>query len=67
MKNALILAGLLVFTSLAVFGQGYGTQPADALILPVGLQEPCMKTWNLEPGVEPSPSLTSKIPRAGMT
>ena len=37
MKNALILAGLLVFTSLAVFGQGYGTQPADALILPVGV------------------------------
>jgi peptide/nickel transport system substrate-binding protein len=36
MKNALILAGLLVFTSLAVFGQGYSTQPADALIFPIG-------------------------------
>ena len=36
MKNALILAGLLVFTSLAVFGQGYDTQPADALIFPIG-------------------------------
>jgi peptide/nickel transport system substrate-binding protein len=37
MKNALILAGLLVFTSLAVFGQGYPTQPADALIVPIGV------------------------------
>lgn len=37
MKNALILAGLLVFTSLAVFGQGYSTQPADALIFPIGV------------------------------
>ncbi len=37
MKNALILASLLVFTSLAVFGQGYDTQPADALIIPVGV------------------------------
>jgi ABC-type transport system substrate-binding protein len=37
MKNALILAGLLVFTSLAVFGQGYSTQPADALVFPVGV------------------------------
>jgi peptide/nickel transport system substrate-binding protein len=37
MKNALILAGLLVFTSLAVFGQGYDTQLADALIVPVGV------------------------------
>ena len=36
MKNALILAGLLVFTSLAVFGQGYDTMPADALIIPIG-------------------------------
>ncbi len=36
MKNALILAGLLVLTSLAVFGQGYPTQPADALIFPIG-------------------------------
>jgi peptide/nickel transport system substrate-binding protein len=37
MKNALILAGLLVFTSLAAFGQGYATQPADALIIPIGV------------------------------
>jgi peptide/nickel transport system substrate-binding protein len=37
MKNALILASLLVFTSLAVFGQGYDTQPADALVYPVGV------------------------------
>jgi peptide/nickel transport system substrate-binding protein len=37
MKNALILAGLLVITSLAVFGQGYPTQPADALVFPVGV------------------------------
>ncbi|MCK5827197.1 hypothetical protein KAH43_01630, partial [Candidatus Bipolaricaulota bacterium] len=37
MKNALILAGLLVLTSLAVFGQGYPTQPADALVFPVGV------------------------------
>ncbi len=37
MKNALILAGLLVLTSLAVFGQGYITQPADALVFPVGV------------------------------
>jgi peptide/nickel transport system substrate-binding protein len=37
MKNALILAGLLVFTSLAVFAQGYDAQPADALVFPVGV------------------------------
>ena len=37
MKNALILASLLVLTSLAVFGQGYDTQPADALIVPIGV------------------------------
>ena len=37
MKNALILAGLLVLTSLAVFGQGYDAQPADALIFPIGV------------------------------
>ena len=37
MKNALILAGLLVLTSLTVFGQGYPTQPADALVFPVGV------------------------------
>jgi len=37
MKNALILAGLLVLTSLAVFGQGYTTQPTDALVFPVGV------------------------------
>lgn len=37
MKNALILAGLLVFTSLAVFGQGYDAQPADALVFPIGV------------------------------
>ena len=37
MKSALILTGLLVFTSLAVFGQGYDTQPADALIIPIGV------------------------------
>ena len=37
MKNALILAGLLVITSLAVFGQGYDTMPADALVFPIGV------------------------------
>ncbi len=37
MKNALILASLLVLTSLAVFGQGYDTQPEDALIVPIGV------------------------------
>ncbi|MFC2106351.1 ABC transporter substrate-binding protein [Candidatus Bipolaricaulota bacterium] len=37
MKNALILASLLVLTSLAVFGQGYDTQPTDALIFPIGV------------------------------
>jgi len=38
MKNALILAGLLVFTTLAVFGQGYDAMPADALIIPIGAE-----------------------------
>jgi len=37
MKNALILAGLLVITSVAVFGQGYDVMPEDALIFPVGV------------------------------
>jgi peptide/nickel transport system substrate-binding protein len=37
MKNALILVGLLVCTSLAALGQGYATQPADALIFPIGV------------------------------
>ena len=38
MKNALILAALLVFTSLAVFGQGYDEMPADALVFPIGVE-----------------------------
>jgi len=38
MKNALILASLLVFTSLAVFGQGYDEMPADALVFPIGVE-----------------------------
>ena len=37
MKRALILAGVLLVSSLAVFGQGYDVQPADALILPIGV------------------------------
>ena len=37
MKNALILAGLLVLTSLVVFGQGYDEQPADARVVPIGV------------------------------
>lgn len=37
MKNALILAGLLVFTSLAALGQGYPAVPADALVFPIGV------------------------------
>ncbi len=37
MKNVLILAGLLLIPSLAVFGQGYDTMPADARILPIGV------------------------------
>ena len=36
MKNALILAGLLLVSSLAVFGQGYDEMPADAKIVPIG-------------------------------
>jgi len=60
MKNALILAGILVFTSLAVFGQGYTTQPADALVIPVGVAGTVYE--DMELGV-----LISKTPRAGMT
>ncbi len=37
MKKALILAGLLLVSSLAVFGQGYDAQPADALVFPIGV------------------------------
>ena len=37
MKNALILASLLVLTSLVVFGQGYDEQPADSLVYPIGV------------------------------
>jgi len=37
MKKALILAGLFLVSSLAVFGQGYDAQPADALVFPIGV------------------------------
>ncbi len=37
MKNVLILAGLLLVSSLAAFGQGYDTMPADAMIYPIGV------------------------------
>ena len=37
MKKALILAGLLLVSSLVVFGQGYDEQPADAKIVPIGV------------------------------
>ncbi len=36
MKKALILAGLLLVSSLVALGQGYDTMPADALIFPIG-------------------------------
>jgi peptide/nickel transport system substrate-binding protein len=38
MKYTLILAGLLLIPSLAVFGQGYDTMPADALVFPIGVE-----------------------------
>ena len=38
MKNVLILAGVLLVSSLAVFGQGYDAQPADALVYPIGVE-----------------------------
>jgi len=37
MKNALILAGLLLAASVVALGQGYDTMPADAQVLPVGV------------------------------
>ncbi len=37
MKKALILGSLLLVSSLAVFGQGYDEQPADALVFPFGV------------------------------
>jgi peptide/nickel transport system substrate-binding protein len=37
MKKPLILASLLLVSSLAVFGQGYDAQPADALVYPIGV------------------------------
>lgn len=38
MKKALLLAGLFLVSSLAVFGQGYDTMPADALVFPIGVE-----------------------------
>jgi peptide/nickel transport system substrate-binding protein len=38
MKKALILAGLFLVSSLAVFGQGYDAMPADAKIVPIGVE-----------------------------
>ena len=49
MKKVLILTGLLVVASLAVFGQGYDTMPADARILPIGVAG--TQYENLELGV----------------
>jgi peptide/nickel transport system substrate-binding protein len=37
MKKALILTGLFLVLSVAVFGQGYDAMPADARILPMGV------------------------------
>ena len=37
MKKALILASLLLVSSLAVFGQAYDAQPADARVYPFGV------------------------------
>ena len=37
MKSVLILAGLLLVSSLAVLGQGYNEMPADAKIVPIGV------------------------------
>jgi peptide/nickel transport system substrate-binding protein len=50
MKNALILAGLIICTSLAAFAQGYTTQPADALIVPIGVAGTAYE--NMELGVQ---------------
>jgi len=38
MRNTLILVGLLAACSLAALGQGYATQPADALVFPIGVE-----------------------------
>jgi len=36
MRNALVLASLLLLGSLVAFGQGYAEMPADAKIIPIG-------------------------------
>jgi len=47
MKNALILAVLLICSSLAVFAQGYTTQPADALVVPIGVAGTAYESMDL--------------------
>jgi len=47
MKKALILAGLLFVFSLGAWAQGYDAQPADALVVPIGVAGTVYETMEL--------------------